>query len=43
MNSIQEIVELLDELSPEDRTEVFNLYCVHCGDSDPWCQCSNEE
>ena len=39
----KEVEGLLDSLDPEERLEVFQLYCAHCGDKDPTCQCWNED
>ncbi len=39
----KQVLELLDELSHESRTEVFSHYCKFCGDKDPSCQCWNDE
>lgn len=39
----EDIEKLLDELTPEERLEVFYAYCIHCGDKDPRCQCWNDE
>ena len=34
---------LLYVLKPEQRLEVFSSYCRHCGDTNPRCQCWNDE
>jgi hypothetical protein len=39
----QEIVRSLDSLAPDDRLEIFALYCRGCGRKDPRCQCENDE
>lgn len=33
----------LDDLTDEQRVKVFAMYCRHCGDKDPRCQCWNDE
>ena len=37
------IVEELDKLTSEERADIFYLYCAHCGDKNPGCQCWNDE
>lgn len=34
---------LVRSLTNEQRLELFNLFCLHCGCDDPTCQCSNDE
>ena len=34
---------LLDNLSDDERYDLFHEYCVHCGDKNPKCQCWNDE
>lgn len=29
--------------TPDQRMEVFQQFCTHCGSSDPRCQCWNDE
>lgn len=36
-------VNALNELTNDERAEVFARYCVHCGSNDPTCQCWNDE
>ena len=38
-----EIENLLDRITPDERLEVFNKYCVHCGDKNPRCYCWNDD
>lgn len=34
--SVVELIKtLLEQLTPEERVEVFNDYCTYCGDKDP--------
>lgn len=33
----------LDALNDDDRVELFRLYCVYCGSTDPGCQCWNDD
>jgi len=37
------IKEELDELSDDERAELFRNYCKYCGSKDPRCQCWNDE
>lgn len=30
-------------LIDEERTQVFGLFCKHCGSNDPRCQCWNDD
>lgn len=40
MTDEQETIEiLLDELSEEERIEVFHMYCTYCGEKNPRCNC----
>jgi hypothetical protein len=41
--NIQNVVELLRELSPDDRLKVFRYFCTRCGSTDSYCQCWNDE
>lgn len=34
---------LLRELTSDERMELFSDYCKYCGDTDPSCQCWNDE
>lgn len=40
---ITNIEKLLDELTPEERLQVFSKYCQCCGDKNPECQCWNDD
>lgn len=33
----------LDSLNDDERVELFRLYCVYCGSTDPGCQCWNDD
>lgn len=35
--------EILDELSDDQRLDLFRNYCSSCGCTDPHCQCNNDE
>jgi hypothetical protein len=37
------LVEKLNELTDEERLDVFARYCTYCGRKDPDCQCWNDE
>lgn len=37
------ILEQLEQLSPEQRLELFQKFCLHCGSQDSGCQCWNDE
>lgn len=37
------IKEILDDLTDEQRKELFSNYCQECGSKDPLCQCANDE
>ena len=37
------IIKHLDVLTPENRVEVFQEYCVSCGEKNPICSCWKEE
>jgi len=32
-------VNHLLKLSGEERSDIFSLFCTHCGGSDPYCRC----
>lgn len=34
---------LLDNISPEERLEIFQKYCPGCGDKNSQCYCSKDE
>lgn len=36
-------VNSLMALTDDQRMEVFGLFCMHCGDNNPRCQCWNDE
>lgn len=38
-----EILQLLTNLTPEQRLEVFAHFCKSCGSDNPRCQCWNDE
>lgn len=40
---LRDITQQVDELTEDERVELFNQYCIHCGDKDPSCQCWNDE
>jgi hypothetical protein len=37
------ILQLLNELTDEERTDIFYEYCRYCGSKNPRCQCMNDE
>jgi len=41
----REIIEMVKELSEEQRVDILCAFCYHCGDYTPdyYCQCSNDE
>lgn len=41
--TIDEARDLLDQMSEQERFELFHEYCVYCGSDDPDCQCWNDE
>lgn len=34
--------ETLESLTDEERVEIFNKYCKHCGSKNPSCKCWND-
>lgn len=45
MNEPLEVLDVkifLDELTDEERTQLFSHYCRDCGSKDPKCQCWND-
>jgi hypothetical protein len=40
---VRTMVEILKSLNEEERMQVFNRFCKHCGSDDPNCQCWNDE
>jgi hypothetical protein len=41
--SNEKILELLNQLTDEERLDIFSEYCRTCGSKDPRCQCWNDE
>ena len=41
--SVDTIVNIIKNLSEDDRMKIFNKFCKHCGSDDPGCQCWNDE
>ena len=37
------IIIELNQLKNEERLEIFNQFCKHCGDKDIYCSCWNDE
>ncbi len=37
------VKKLLDEMSDDERFEIMDNYCRHCGSKDPSCQCWNDD
>lgn len=35
--------ERIDSLTDEQRMDIFNKYCTHCGSKDSGCQCWNDD
>lgn len=35
--------DLLDQLTDEQRLELFDMFCKECGSEDTDCQCWNDE
>lgn len=42
-NIIQRIKKDMDDLTDDERMELFGNYCRYCGCKDPTCQCWNDE
>lgn len=40
---IDEIVELLKQLSDDERMKVFNRFCTKCGNANSVCCCWNDD
>jgi len=41
--SVAIVANQVVKLNCEERVELFNLFCTHCGDSDPSCYCMRDE
>jgi len=39
----QDLLEILDALSDEQRLTIINRYCKYCGSKDTKCQCWNDD
>lgn len=42
-SKVLDAIEMLHGLTHEQRTDIFNQFCKHCGSKDPDCQCWNDE
>lgn len=40
---VSAIAALVETLTERERLDLFGNYCRGCGDSDPSCQCWNDE
>lgn len=40
---VERIKDFVDELTEDERLDLFRLYCRGCGSDDPKCQCENDE
>jgi len=41
--TVETLVELMKRMTDEERMDVMGEFCRHCGDTDPRCQCWNDE
>ena len=39
----RKVEDCLKEMTDDERLELFNKYCKHCGGNNPRCQCWNDE
>lgn len=37
---LEEVIKKLDSLTDDERLEIFGLYCLWCGSTDPGCYCA---
>ena len=37
------IINLLNQLTDDERLNIFNEYCKHCGNKNSNCQCANDD
>lgn len=42
-DKVKEMAIVLNELTPEERLDVFSCFCNVCGENDPDCQCWNDD
>lgn len=40
---VENAVAILNDLSEDERLQVFAYFCDGCGSDDPTCQCWNDE
>jgi hypothetical protein len=40
---INELIDILNQLTDDERVELISNYCTHCGSVDPFCQCWDDE
>lgn len=40
---MERVKDLLDQMTEEQRLELFDMFCKECGSDDPDCQCWNDE
>lgn len=40
---IQRAVDMLADLTDEERLQVFTAFCTNCGSGDPDCDCVSDE
>lgn len=43
MPYVNDVIDEVKELTPEQRLAVFGAFCNFCGCDDPKCQCWNDE
>ena len=43
MYTPQHVIEAMDQMSNEQRLEIINKYCTHCGGTNLPCHCANDE
>ncbi|MBK8184840.1 MAG: hypothetical protein IPK63_18935 [Candidatus Competibacteraceae bacterium] len=41
--TVETIVALMQRMTDEERMDVMSEFCRHCGDTNPCCQCWNDE
>jgi hypothetical protein len=41
--SVKIAMDILVDLNEDERMEIFNKFCKHCGSDNPNCQCWNDE
>ncbi|MBK8184778.1 MAG: hypothetical protein IPK63_18625 [Candidatus Competibacteraceae bacterium] len=41
--TVETLVALMQRMTDEERMDVMSEFCRHCGDTNPCCQCWNDE